>query len=91
MDDKDPVKEGGELQADGRKANAAQPLSAARDNEGAARYPDAEGDQANGEPRSFEPKVRNETAPPGRTDEKRPVSAKEGRLGPGGDPVEGKP
>lgn len=63
------------LQTDGRRENAAQPLDAAKKNAGADRYPDADN-------RSFEPKVRNETAP---------ASTADGRMGPGGDPAEGKP
>ena len=69
----DERKPGGHLQTPGRKENDAQPLDAAKENAGAARYPDAEN-------RSFEPKVRNETAP----------SPSEGHMGPGGDPAEGK-
>ena len=55
IDRKSPAKEG-HLQTPGRKANAAQPLTAANDNDGAARYPDAKG-------AGNEPKVRNETTP----------------------------
>jgi hypothetical protein len=65
----------GRLQTPGRRENAAQPLSAAKDNAGADRYPDAD------DPRSFEPKTRNETAP---------TSPNEGRIGPASDPAEGK-
>lgn len=64
----------GRLQTAGRKENAAQPLSAADDNAGADRYPDADD-----ETRSFEPKTRNETAP-----------KQAGFEGPAGDPAEGK-
>jgi hypothetical protein len=70
----------GHLQTPGRKENAAQPLSAADDNAGAERYPSVRADD--GLERSFEPKVRNETAP---------TSPNEGRLGPAADPAEGKP
>jgi hypothetical protein len=62
-----------DLQTPGRRENDAQPLDAAKDNAGAERYPDAENP-------SFEPKVRNETAP----------STNDGRMGPGADPAEGK-
>lgn len=42
------------------------------------------------EVRSFDPKARSEAAP-GLASRDAPVSTQEGRLGPGGDPVEGKP
>ena len=69
----------GHLQTPGRDENAAQPLNQAGDNEGADRYPSTRADD--GLERSFEPKVRNETAP---------ASPNEGRLGPAADPAEGK-
>ena len=63
----------GKVQTGGRQENAAQPLNAAPDNAGAERYPSVNQDEAaertgriaevTGEGRSFEPKVRNETAP----------------------------
>ncbi|MFN3511834.1 MAG: hypothetical protein ACK41C_02215 [Phenylobacterium sp.] len=68
------------LQSQGRDENAAQPLDAAADNAGAERYPPTRADD--GLDRSFEPKVRNETAPA--------ASPNEGRLGPAADPSEGK-
>ena len=56
--DMDKAGKPGELQSPGRRENAAQPLTRESDkNAGADRYPDAPGN------RSFEPKVRNETAP----------------------------
>ena len=80
IDKGNPSKDG-RLQTAGRKENAAQPLSAAEDNAGADRYPPTRADD--GLERSFEPKVRNETAPA--------TSPNEGRLGPAADPAEGKP
>lgn len=95
------------LQSEGRKENAAQPLSAAPDNAGAERYPSVDQHDAvertgragavSGEHPSFQPggetKIRNETAPPedASTDgDDVPAATSEGRLGPGGDPAEGK-
>lgn len=91
------------LQTPGRQDNAAQPLNAAERNAGSERYPSVDqheavertgrSGEASGERRSFEPKIRNETAPPedASTDgDDVPPSANEGRLGPGGDPAEGK-
>lgn len=66
------------LQTQGREANAAQDLNASDDNGGAERYP---------ETRSFAQGA--EDADSGaETDSS--VSANEGRLGRGADPVEGK-
>lgn len=74
--DKDNPSKTGHVQTTGRQENAAQPLNAADDNGGPERYPSTRADD--GLERSFEPKVRNETAP------------NEGRLGPATDPAEGK-
>lgn len=79
------------IQTDGREGNAAQPLNAAKDNEGAERYPSVSKDdgveKSAGENRSFgdNPEPRR-----GAGDTSTPPSANEGRLGPGADPVEGK-
>jgi hypothetical protein len=94
------------MQSQGRKDNAAQPLDAAKDNEGAERYPATGADdavertgrtgQVAGEPPTFAPaqtRIRNETAPPedASTDaDDVPASPQEGHLGPAGDPAEGK-
>ena len=90
------------LQSEGRNDNAAQPLNASDNKSGAERYPSVDQhdavertgrDEATTGERSFEPKIRNETAPPedASTDgDDVPPSANEARLGPGGDPVEGK-
>jgi len=72
--DMDKTGKPGDLQSPGRELNAAQPLVREGDkNAGADRYPDAP------EGRSFEPKVRNETAPDPHD-----------KLGPAGDPAEGR-
>jgi hypothetical protein len=76
-DEESPAKTG-HVQTSGRKENAAQPLNSAKDNDGAERYPSTRADD--GIERSFEPRVRNETAP----------SPNQGRLGPAADPAEGK-
>jgi len=80
------------IQTEGRDANAAQPLNAADKNAGAERYPAVSKDDSVETPpdedRSFDsgnPKPRQ-----GAGDGPTPPSANEGRLGPGGDPVEGK-
>ncbi|HEY9218457.1 MAG TPA: hypothetical protein VIO94_10440 [Phenylobacterium sp.] len=91
------------LQSEGRNDNAAQPLNASDNKQGGERYPSVDQHDAvertgrdeavAGASRSFEPRIRNETAPEGdaSTDgDDVPPSANEGRLGPGGDPVEGK-
>jgi hypothetical protein len=72
------------IQTGGREANAAQPLNAADDHGGAERYPQV--DQTDGvqaESRSFDPPAPREG--PGDTSVPKP-----GRMGPGGDPAEGK-
>ena len=80
------------IQTDGREANAAQPLNAADKNKGAERYPPVSKDDAvekpQGEARSFG--GDNPEPPRGAGDTSAPPSANEGRLGPGGDPAEGK-
>lgn len=68
------------IQSDGREANAAQPLNKAGGGKGGPeRYPPARSDDAV-EPKSFEPKVRNETAP-GRTPDKADVQGPSGETG----------
>lgn len=65
------------LQTPGRKANAAQPLDAAKDQGGVERYPAVRRDDGvTGEKRSFDPAPSKVPA--------------DGHLGPGGDPAEGK-
>jgi hypothetical protein len=81
-----------EIQSDGRKANAAQPLNAADKNAGAERYPPTKKDdsvEASGERRSFEG-GENPQPRQGAGDGGPAQSVNEGRLGPGADPVEGK-
>jgi hypothetical protein len=78
------------IQTEGREANAAQPLNEADGNAGAERYPPVRSDDAvdAAEERSFDrgnPEPRQ-----GAGDGSAPASANDGRLGPGGDPVEGK-
>ncbi len=80
------------INTDGRKANAALPLNAAKDNAGAERYPSVrqdDGVEPSDETRSFDP-PRNPNPPQGAGDGPIPPSANEGRLGPGADPAEGK-
>ena len=91
--DKDP------LQSAGRKANAAHPLNKMGGEKGGPeRYPPARADEAlegrPGEGRSFEPKVRNQTAPDkadaqGPSGETRRGEPDDLR-GPAGDPAEGR-
>lgn len=91
------------IQSEGRDGNAAQPLNAAKDNAGAERYPAVDQhdavertgrtEEVLGEGKSFDSPLQNESAGMGdaTTDgEEVPASANEGRLGPGGDPAEGK-
>jgi hypothetical protein len=78
MADEPNGQEEGHLQTPGRKDNAAQPLSAAKDNAGPERYPATRKDDAI-ETRSFDPKAKEQ-----------PTSPNEGRLGPASDPAEGK-
>jgi hypothetical protein len=73
-----------DLQSKGREANDAQPLNKMGGGKGGTeRYPPARADDAletkPAEGRSFEPKVRNETAP-----------KPDDLQGPAGDPAEGK-
>lgn len=60
-----------QIQSEGRKDNAAQPLNAAPENAGAERYPSTKKDDAiegAGETRSFDPKRRNPAPPQGAGD-----------------------
>jgi hypothetical protein len=75
------------IQTGGREANAAQDLNAAPDNAGAERYPSVKKDDSV-EPRSFGGKPGNPEPRQGAGDIS--PSATDARLGPGGDPVEGK-
>lgn len=82
------------IQSGGRDANAAQPLNAAQDRGGPERYPavdqtDAvQGARAARESRSFDPSADAPTPRQGAGDGS--SAADEGRLGPQGDPAEGK-
>ena len=71
------------IQTGGRKENAAQPLNSAKDHGGAERYP-------SGESRSFDPSAEAPTPRQGAGDGGAPDASSQGRLGPGGDPAEGK-
>lgn len=83
----------------GREANAASSLSAADDNGGAERYPAVRQDdavertgrteQVTGEDRSFSGSVGNPQPPQGAGDTS-PEATQAGRLGPEGDPAEGR-
>lgn len=78
------------INTEGRRENAAQPLNASENKGGPERYPAVRQDDAvEAEPRSFE-KPRNPEPRQGAGDASVPHSANEGRLGPGGDPAEGK-
>ncbi|MGA0606201.1 hypothetical protein ACO2Q0_09390 [Phenylobacterium sp. VNQ135] len=78
------------IQSEGRRENAAQPLDAADNKGGPERYPAVrQDDSVEGEPRTFE--GGNPAPRQGAGDTTAvPPSANEGRLGPGADPVEGK-
>jgi hypothetical protein len=90
----------GKVQTGGREDNAAKPLNTAPDQGGPERYPAVRQDDAveatgrteevTGERRSFDPSADAPTPRQGAGDGSVPHSANEGRLGPGGDPVEGK-
>jgi hypothetical protein len=82
------------IQSEGRKDNAAQHLNAAKGNAGAERYPPVSKDDgvespAAGERRSFGG-IENPQPRQGAGDGGPAPSVNEGRMGPGGDPVEGK-
>ena len=77
------------IQSAGREANAAQPLNAARDRGGPERYPKVDQtDAVQGEARSFDAAADAPTPRQGAGDGSAPSN--EGRLGPGGDPAEGR-
>lgn len=81
------------LTTGGRKDNAAQPLDAAKNEAGPERYPSVRQDDAverTGEARSFDPKALGPAPRQGAGDTSAPVSPNDGRLGPAGDPAEGK-
>jgi hypothetical protein len=82
------------LQSGGRKDNAAQPLDAADNTAGAERYPPEGKDDGVGrespEDRSFGGERANPEPRQGAGDGGPDPSVNEGRLGPGGDPAEGK-
>ena len=78
------------LQSEGRERNAAQPLDAHKDNSGAERYPPTRKDdsiEVGGEKRAFDnnPKPRQ-----GAGDGGPAAPTDQGRMGPAGDPAEGK-
>ena len=79
-----------DLQSEGRERNAAQPLDAHKDNSGAERYPPTRKDdsiEVGGEKRAFDnnPKPRQ-----GAGDGGPAAPTDQGRMGPAGDPAEGK-
>ena len=74
------------IQSGGRQENAAQPLNAAEDRGGPERYPP--GDRAV-ESRSFNPAADAPTPRPDAGDPS-PDATQQGRVGPEGDPAEGK-
>lgn len=77
------------IQSEGRDQNAALPLNASDNKEGAERYPSVRQDDSV-EARSFDPANQNPEPPQGAGDTSVPPSANEGHIGPGGDPAEGK-
>jgi hypothetical protein len=89
------------IQTDGRKDNAAQPLNAADKKGGPERYPAVRQDDAvegpglpedlTAERRSFDPPKGAPSRPPQGAGDTSPASTNNGRLGPAGDPAEGKP
>ena len=95
MGDKDKI------QAEGRKDNAAEPLNASDNKRGPERYPSVRQDDAVEAPqgnkgaarerRSFDPAKGAPSRPPQGAGDAAPASANNGgRLGPAGDPAEGK-
>jgi hypothetical protein len=86
------------IQTDGRKRNAAQPLNASGRGKEPERYPAVRQDDAvepspedlAGEGRSFDPAKGAPSRPPQGAGDTSPPSTGDGRLGPGGDPAEGK-
>ena len=94
MGDRQPPANDDKMQTGGRKANAAQPLNASDNEAGPERYPPVRQDDAveTGEAtRSFDTGSNNPQPRQGAGDTSAPASTSEGRLGPGGDPAEGKP
>lgn len=80
------------ITTEGRKTNAAQPLNAAKDNDGAERYPSVGRDDSveagdQGEARSFDPPAGGPTRQ-GAGDGSAPSA--DDLTGPAGDPAEGK-
>ena len=83
------------IQSEGRDENGAQPLNASDNQRGPERYPSVRQDDAveggdPNEPRSFDPSADAPTPRQGAGDGGAPRSVNEGRIGPGGDPAEGK-
>jgi hypothetical protein len=81
------------IQSEGRDANGAQPLNASDNKDGPERYPSVRQDDSvdsGAEQRSFDPSADAPTPRQGAGDGGAPASANEGRIGPGGDPAEGK-
>ena len=80
-----------DLQSEGRKANAAEPLDAHPDNAGAERYPEARTSvERPREGRSFDGEGANPEPRQGAGDGGPDPSVNQGHMGPGGDPAEGK-
>ena len=79
------------IQSGGRQENAARPLNAAHDHGGAERYPAVDQSDAvqGGQPRSFDPAADAPTPRQGAGDAS-PGATQQGRMGPEGDPAEGK-
>ena len=80
------------IQSAGRQENAARPLNAAPDDGEPERYPAVDQSDAvqPGEARSFDPAADAPTPRQGAGDASPSPAAQSGRLGPQGDPVEGK-
>lgn len=95
-----PTSNDNNIQTEGRKGNAAQPLNAAPDNAGAERYPPVNKDDSvarsrrgkdmAGERRSFEGDVESPEPRRGAGDGGPDPSVNQDRMGPGDDPAEGK-
>lgn len=88
MADKDKI------QTAGREDNAARPLNASDNTRGPERYPPARQDDAiespgTGEHRSFDPRKDAPSQPPQGAGDTSPSTGSD-RLGPRGDPAEGK-
>lgn len=83
-----------EIQSEGREENAALPLNAAKENAGAERYPPARKDDSvervDPQTRTYGAGGDNPQPRQGAGDGGPPPTKNDGRLGPEGDPAEGK-